>query len=43
MIVIFVVFFMLSIFGYVIEHYSIGDKKKLQKSMVEEIEEERPN
>jgi hypothetical protein len=43
MIIIFGVFFLLSILGYLIEYYSIGDKKKAYSTMVEEIEEENPN
>lgn len=43
MIIIFVILFGLSILGYFIEHYSLGDKRRIEKSMVEEIEEERPN
>ena len=41
MVIIFVVFFSLSILGYVIEHHSFGDKT-LHNSMVEAVEEDHP-
>lgn len=42
MVLVFISFFGLSIFGYVIEKKTIGDKK-MQSSMVEAIEEEHPD